>query len=335
LAVQESEILLQVATSTLASLDVELETALRRIALAKERVALQAGQLERVRGLKGKGVASDEQLLDAEARELAAREAHQAKADRRRTLVANRATLVQERAGAEQRLAKARLDAGRTELKAPFRARVVRRLVGEGQFVARGAQVGEVYAVGRLEVRLPLTARKLSFVDLPKGGAGVRVVLSDAVGDERHTWEGRIKRAEGVVDRSSRQLAVIAELDTSAQEAAGTEASGGHEQEDSRGRPPIRPGTFLTGRIYGRVLPRAYVLPRSASMADDVVLIADADGVLRRRKLRVAWRTPESLVVTEGLSDGELLCTTPLVFAGESLKVNVRRSEPDDTEVPE
>jgi hypothetical protein len=77
-------------------------------------------------------------------------------------------------------------------------------------------------------------------------------------------------------------------------------------------------------------------LPRSASMADDVVLIADAEGLLSRRKLRVVWRTPESLVVTEGLSDGELLCTTPLVFGGESLRVNVRRSEPpSDGKAPE
>ena len=310
LAAQELETQVQIVSAGLAELAVDLESSKGRIALAKERVTLQASQLARVRALRAQGVANEGQLLDAQDRELAAREALAIQLDLQRTRRAQGTTLVRQREAAEARLAAAQLSLARTTIKAPFDAQVVRRRVSKGQFLARGGELGEIYASDSFEVRLLLSAHQLSFVDiLGLEDEPVKVILSAKVGSERFTWEGKILRAEGVVDSASRQVAVIAEVPS---------------QKLSDARPFLRPGAFVSAKIQGRVLPDAFVIPRSASAAQDLVLIVDAQGVLRRRPLKVAWREAEHLVVTGGLAEGERLCTTPLVFAGDSLQVQVK-----------
>ncbi|MCA8921032.1 MAG: HlyD family efflux transporter periplasmic adaptor subunit [Planctomycetes bacterium] len=313
LAVEELEQQLAVADGELAEVAVQAANLDGRQRLAAERTTLREAQLERVLGQRDQGVATEDDLLAAQVAELAAREAKLDLEDQRRALLARQATLRGAREVTARRLARARLDLTRTEVRAPYRARVVRRAVAVGEFVARGATVGELYAVGALEVRLPLTAQQLRYLELPSAGAGgSKVRFSAQVGETRHTWTGVVIGAEGRVDVSSRQLAVIARV----------------EEDPSGDAPPLRPGSFVSAELEGRVLRGVYVIPRSAALGGAEVLIADAqEGVVRRRPVNVVRKAVEALVVDAGLEDGELLCVTPLVFAGDSLPVSIHPAQ--------
>ena len=108
---------------------------------------------------------------------------------------------------AESALEKARLDLERTQIRAPFAGRVLRKLVDLGQVVSPNAQLAEIFATDIVEIRLPLRNRDLPFIDLPEtyrydddsGQASGRVeIRSDLTGDA--TWDARLVRTEGAID---------------------------------------------------------------------------------------------------------------------------------------
>jgi RND family efflux transporter MFP subunit len=315
LAVEELEQEQALAEAALAELDVAVAAVEVAIGHATERLAIEQAQLDRVLELNRQGMATEDQLLERRARHLASRETLANHESSRLTLLTRHTTRESELAVAASRLAQARDDLARTTVRAPFRARVVRRLVGEGQIVSPGVVLGEVYAAGALEVRLPLSLRELSFLELSAPGATPpEVSFSVRAGDHTLTWIGRVVGLEAMADADSRQVAVIAEIDPSPAQASAA---------------ILRPGMFLSARIQGRILSDVFVLPRSAAPAEDVILVVDADGLLRRRAVEVVWRTPELLVIRGGVSAGDLLCTSPVVFAGESLAVQLEpASEP-------
>jgi RND family efflux transporter MFP subunit len=217
---------------------------------------------------------------------------------------------------AKAQLERARTDLERTRIRAPYEGQVLEQNVDVGQFVAPGTVLGRVYATDYVEIRLPLSSRQLTFVDLPgpyrDDQAGDQpappVTLVAELGSERWQWEGRIVRAEGAIDTRSRQLYVIAQVDDP------------YARRDD-GRPPLRIGQFVGAEIRGAVLEGAFVLPRGALREGDEVLIVDADSRLQRRPVNVAWTDQDNAVITDGLGPGDVVNVTPLAVASSGTLV--------------
>ena len=70
---------------------------------------------------------------------------------------------------AQAEVVQAERDLERTVIKAPFNGRIVEQIVDVGQFVTSNTELGRAFATDVMEVRLPLTNRQLSHVDLPDG----------------------------------------------------------------------------------------------------------------------------------------------------------------------
>lgn len=219
-------------------------------------------------------------------------------------------------ASAKARVDTARLNLERTKLKAPFAGRVLTKSVDVGQFVSVGAQVARLYAVDFAEVRLPLTAKQFSYLNLPavyRGGdlaieRGPKVILSSTVAGVTHSWEGQIVRSEGAVDTRTRQLFVVAQV----------ENPYGKVQPD---RPPLKVGTFVEARIGGATLEDVYVVPRRLYQENTYVLIVDEEKYLTRRPVDVVWEDDENIIVRGGLKSGELLCMTDVPYSLEGWPV--------------
>ena len=119
-----------------------------------------------------------------------------------------------EAALAAEEAAKRNLD--RCEIRAPFDGMVARAGVRPGQFAALATPLGELFATDVAEVRLPLIASDLSFIDLPRPGAKValgqapKVTLSARAGERRTEWLGHIVRSEETVDPMNRMVYVVA-----------------------------------------------------------------------------------------------------------------------------
>jgi len=201
------------------------------------------------------------------------------------------------REAAEAEVQRARLDLARTRITAAYPGRVLSREIDEGQFVARGAPLGIVYATESVEVRLPIGTRQRLHLQLPGDGdvdgAPVRITLGDGIGS--HHWDGRLLRVEGV-DADTQQLNLIARIEEPFADPAN----------------PLRIGRHVEARIDGRTLDSVFVIPRASLRADDEVLLLGDGERLQRRAVTLVWSDDEVAVVSEGLSAGEVLVLTPL-----------------------
>lgn len=204
------------------------------------------------------------------------------------------------RDAARAQVDRAKLDLDRTRFIAPYDGRVLEKSVNQGQFVSRGSLLGQIYSTNSVDVRLPLSNRQLTFLDIPTSGDVPQsllpnIELSAAVGGVEQKWTGKVVRAEGV-DAGTQQLNVIARVDN----------------PYAAGKPPLHVGQYIEANIAGRVLEDVFVLPRSALREGREVLLVNKESQLERREVVVAWSDSETVAVSDGLEAGAVLVITPL-----------------------
>ena len=223
-------------------------------------------------------------------------------------------------AATQARLANAELDLERTKIRAPYAGRILSKHADVGQFVSTGTPLATIYAVDYAEIRLPLNERQLEFFDVPEAYRGgneqtqesqlPNVTLLSRTGNETYPWSGKIVRAEGAFDASSRQLFVIAQVDNPYA-----------KREDAR--PPLKVGSFVQAAIEGPVLENVFVIPRELHRKNEYIVIIDESDRLERRSIEPIWSDKENLIVRSGIRPGERICLTPLRFPADGMKVAV------------
>lgn len=215
---------------------------------------------------------------------------------------------------AKAELADAQLNLERTQIKLPFRGRVIRREVGVGQYVTAGTALGRVFATDRVEVRLPLTDSQLQELDLPMGFVatdekpGPQVALSAQVGRDNRQWQGRIVRTQAAVDKETRLIYAVAEV----ADPYGAGASDGV---------PLAVGLFVSAAAEGVQERRAVVLPRDALRSADKVYVVDKDNRLDIRTVEVLSTSEDRVVIASGLADGERVVTSTIANAVDGMEV--------------
>ena len=118
---------------------------------------------------------------------------------------------------AEAELQKAQRDLQRTKIKGSYDGLVRSKQADVGQYVAPGTPVAVTFAIDTAEVRLPLTATDLSFLDLPSFTDGSDtslppVTLRSETAGMSGEWTGQIIRTEGVIDEKSRVTYAVAQV---------------------------------------------------------------------------------------------------------------------------
>ncbi len=204
------------------------------------------------------------------------------------------------RDAARAQIQRAELDLERTKIIAPFDGSVLEKSVDQGQFVSRGGRLGTIYSAASVDVRLPLSNRQLTYLDVPASdniplSKLPNVELLSVANESEQIWTGKLIRAEGV-DTSTQQLNVIARIENP------LESSGA----------PLRVGQYVEAKIAGNLLENVFVLPRAAVREDREVLVLDENQQIQRRDVTVAWADEETVAIVDGLDDGMILVTTPL-----------------------
>ena len=206
---------------------------------------------------------------------------------------------------AKASLSKAKLNLERTKIKAPYSGRILEKKVDLGQFVNPGTALATIFATEVMEVRLPLNALQQRLIQLPEHSRNdarphhrpkVRFISTGQFGHKNQTWQGEIVRTEAALDKNTRQLYVIAEL----------EAPFRHTSQ-----PSLKIGQFMQAQIEGIQLKNVFKIPRATLYSDHHVLLLK-DGKLLRRSVSVAWSEPDYYLIDDGLNDGDQLITTPL-----------------------
>ncbi len=242
-----------------------------------------------------------EELGEGEASSLTLREPQLAEA--RAQLAAARASLQD-----------ARLDLQRTRVSAPFSGRVRTKSADLGQYVTPGTPLGEVFSTDTVLVRLPLTDYDLGLLGIPVAfnaetdGGGIPVTLSATLAGQRQEWQAEITRTDSAIDAQTRVLYAIAEVE----DPYGAAAAGGN---------PLAVGLFLSAEIEGREVENAYVLPRSALRGENTVYVAEEGGTLSVRTVAVVNSDPERLIVSSGVTAGEMVVISPVRGANTGMRI--------------
>ncbi len=216
----------------------------------------------------------------------------------------------------EASLEQAEYDLERTVLRAPFDGRVRSKQVDVGQFVQRGAVAATLYAVDVAEVRLPIPNAELEYCRLPlayrdeeSSAEGPAVSLTARFAGREHSWRGRIVRTEGEIDPRTRMVNAIAQVrDPYAR---------GRDSD----RPPLAVGMFVQAEIQGILVPGVIRAPRSALRDGDVVWVVDSGGRLRFRQVDVLRRERDSVLIRDGIREGERICVSPIGTAVDGMAV--------------
>ena len=221
----------------------------------------------------------------------------------------------------EANIAEAKLNLERCRILAPYSGRVLNKQVDVGQYVNPGTMLGKIYSTEVFEVRLPLRDDQLAFVDLtPSDQQSMpAVVFSGETGPENR-WAGWIERSAAAVDERSRQLFVIAAVDTSRQ-----------------GAPPLPSGTYVEAEVEGTLLHDVFVIPRSALRAGNVILAISPQNQIKLRPLDVIYDgdADEIIARSDGkIAPGTKIALTPLPFAGQDDIVTINGEQSNFPEQP-
>lgn len=218
------------------------------------------------------------------------------------------------RASAEAKLAQARKDLERTTIRAPYVGIVREKSVDVGQYVSPGNVLARIYAIDYAEIRLPLKTEQLAFIDIPEKYRGDKdvtladgpsVTLRASFGGKEATWEGQVMRPAEVETATYSYFVVAQVKDPYAR------------RDDDV--PPLKSGMFVSAEIMGKTLEDVFVIPASAVREDREVLIIGEGNILQIREVHIVWKgegkeSEDLVVVDSGLSEGDVLCLTPLGF---------------------
>lgn len=175
---------------------------------------------------------------------------------------------------------KAKTDLNRTKISLPFDGSVLRQEVDQGEYVVAGRSIGEVFALGSAEIRLPLSTSQYYRLG---NAIGAEVTVSAKAAGIRHDWLGEIVRVESNVDSVSRMHHVVATVDDAFVNYAD--------------KPSLALGQYVEAGIQTLKQQSVYEIPRNALRQPQNIWLLDNESVLHVTEVDVIFRDDERAFV--------------------------------------
>lgn len=318
LGVQEAESNLRAARAALDELDVRRVNSELSLELERRSLEIKRADLTRQEGLLNRGVSS-QSVFDAVQRDLLQQQVRVQEIENSlRLFPAQIQTQQSEIAVAEARLATARLELERTDIRMPFAGRIASMDVETTQFVGAGTVMASAGDISAAEIAAQVPQDQFArFValayppDLRPGsdpgtalGAaldrlGWTATVAIASSQIDMEWPAQIQRTSDMIDATSRAVGVIVTVD--------------NPYADVRPgrRPPLVKGMFVRVTLEGTPQDGALVVPRTA-LHDNRVFVADAENRLEVREVRVSALQGADALIADGLEFGERVVVSDL-----------------------
>ena len=180
-----------------------------------------------------------------------------------------------------------------------------------GQLVGPGQPIMTLLGTNEFWVRVSIPAARLDDIIWPDGASetlGRAWVRYRPAPNKLAEREAKVKRLEASLDAQARTAALIISIE---------------DPLRSEGI-PILPGAYVDVDIEGKTIDNVAVLPASALVNGEQVLLATADNTLEIRPVELGWRYGSDVFVTAGLSTGERVITTPISFPIVGAPLNVQ-----------
>ncbi|MCA9264277.1 MAG: HlyD family efflux transporter periplasmic adaptor subunit [Planctomycetales bacterium] len=311
----------------------------RLIALADEDLELQLREVERLGRLVRDGTVAASQFDSAQRLAVSAKNARETLTNRRRLFETQRDGLESAIQLVDARLAKARLDRERTEIRSPVVGVVVDDQVEQDAYVQPGTPLVTIEDTSAVEVRCMLRTDQLYWLwqqrdDLDESDPNalwaahyelpqLPATITYEVAGSHFEWDAIVSRYDGIgLDAQTRTVPcrVLVEDPTAVRVAQGSQDAA------LRGKPPaLVRGMFVT--IHIKVEPKTglLTLPQEALKPGNEVWVYH-DSKLHRRPVRVAHRFEHAVVIhaEDGLVPSQTqIVTTPLAYVYDGMDVRI------------
>ncbi len=205
----------------------------------------------------------------------------------------------------------AQLNVDRTVIKAPFNGLITKREVSVGSNVSAHEELGTIVSTDAYWIEVAVPIDRLQHIDFSlKGGAPVKVYSQTSNGE----WNGHVLRLTGTLADSSRLAMVLVEV----KDPLGLDTA--------KKGPPLLIGDYVRVEIQGKPVQNVVKLPRTALRMDDTVWIAH-NGSLDIRKVGLAWKGDDNVLVSSGLVQGDKVVLSDLSSSVQGMKLTVREEQ--------
>jgi RND family efflux transporter MFP subunit len=312
LEVQRRNVQIKQAEAEIKRLQQEVLNLQARIKIAKLDVSLAKGEYFRLKKLIDRKVIAQSTLDKAEQQYLASRQRLQTLENQLALTGPQKEQLLAQRDLTKVLFQEAQLDLERSGSIALFDGWVLEKTVEVGQHVNVGQNMGRIYRAGELDIEVRISVKDFKWFpsDLNQGAAVEADIIFETAGAQR-TWNGRVSRIKAEMDDRTRTLPMVVEVD---------KASGAAEIQGSL---RLMPGMFVRVKIKGKAVDQAFVLPRHVVYPGDIVYTVE-DNRLKIKPVNVLRAYKDSVIVSQGLAEGDQIIKTPLSAATDGMLVRLK-----------
>ena len=315
LEVERRKVQIKQSEAELKRLNQEVINLKSRIKIAKSDVTLAKNEFLRLKKLIDRKVIAQSQLDKVEQAYLASLERLQALENQLALIDPQKEQLIAARDMAEVMYRQAELDLERSGIVAPFDGWVLDKGIEVGQHVNVGQQLGSIYRSGMLDIEVYIPTKDFKW--LPADMGAKKPIVADVVfnnAGEQQVWHGHLARVKARMDERTRTLPVVIEVDES-----GT-------AEGANAGLRLRPGMFVTIKIKGKAVNHAFVLPRYVVYPGDFVYTVK-DNRLKIKEVGILRSYKDTVIVKEGIAEGDQILKTPLAGAADGMIVRVKADD--------
>ncbi len=210
-------------------------------------------------------------------------------------------------AAAQSRLRKAQLNLRRTVLRASFNAVVLKEAVEIGQLLNPQSAVATLVGTDEFRVQVSVPIKQLEWIVFPGAGhpqgSPVRIIRERGNG-EPAVRQGTVVELLGDVTENGRMAQVLVAI-----------ADPLELEKPAQDRRPLLLGEYVRVEIEGPVLRDVIVLPRNAIREGTRVWVKNAGNQLEVRPVEVVLSRKDTVLISQGLEDGEAIITSQVPAA--------------------
>ena len=154
-----------------------------------------------------------------------------------------------------------------------------------------------------------------------------KVALTADHQGKKHIWLGQINCNEGMIDRHTGMLMLVAQISDPFNRLPTNETI--HSKSANTAALPI--GLFVEAIIQGRRFDQLVILPTSALFMNNHVAVLDQNNQLRVRAVKVLKRERKQVIIQAGLKAGEQVLVSGLLQPIEGIQVTPELLSENDT----
>ncbi|THB76918.1 MAG: efflux RND transporter periplasmic adaptor subunit [Desulfobulbaceae bacterium] len=220
--------------------------------------------------------------------------------------------------------AKALVEAAEAELKlatqtlkdttvvAPYDCLITALEISFDQQVEPSEPLGTLCAIATARIRLPIREEEAMRLkeNIWNGplSYSIPVVLEAELNGVRQLWQAQIVRSEMVIDRTSRRVYLVAELE---------------RPYDRKEGAPLPFGLHVQAQIAGKKLDKLVQIPANALLENNMIAVLDMQNRVRLKTVQIIEVSDRFALISNGLKPGEMVCISqvPRVLVGKEVQV--------------